>query len=85
MKRLNVMVLVMALLPTLCLAAGVPTPDVIRNNEGFFQWILGLALLGNGLFMMRLLNSHDKLWERSDDQEKRLSHLEGAHDANHGD
>ena len=85
MKKLNCLIIIISLLPTLCLATGVPTPAVIADNAGMFQWILGIALLGNGLFMMRLLKSHDRLWARGDGQETRLATLEGEHNAYHKD
>jgi hypothetical protein len=84
MNKIHGLILIISLLPTFCLATGTPTPEVIRDNSGLFQWILGIALLGNGLFMMRLLKSHDRLWARGDTQETRLSHLEGEHKAKTG-
>ncbi len=78
MKKLYTIVIMLALIPTIVLAVGAPAPEILSQNEGLFQWVLGLALLGNGLFITRLLKSHDRLWERGDNQETRLSHLEGA-------
>jgi hypothetical protein len=83
MKKFYCIIICIALLPTLCLATGVPTPALISNNAGLFQWVLGLALLGNGIFIMRLLKSHDRLWKRGDEQGKELSELIGRCNAKH--
>ena len=78
MKKLNCIILVIMLLPTFCLATGVPTPAVIADNAGLFQWVLGLALLGNGFFIARLLKSHDRQWKELGKQGKSIAYIAGA-------
>lgn len=78
MKKMTV---ILCLLPVVALASGAPAPDVVRDNAGLFQWVLGLALVGNGIFILRTLKSIDRLWERTDKLESALSVLSGEHKA----
>ena len=84
-KRLNLVIIFCAMLPAICLAAGTPAPEVIKENSGLFQWVLGIALLGNGIFIMRTLNSLDRLWKRTDGISKDLAELRGEHQVFHRD
>jgi len=83
LKTLRCIIMILAVLPALSLASSTPAPEVIKENEGLFQWVLGIALLGNGIFIGRTLKSIDRLWGRATNIEKRLGRLEGQHDAYH--
>jgi len=77
LRTLYIMALLLTAIPVFALALPVPEPEVISQNSGFFQWVLGLALLGNGVFIMRQLKSIDRLWKRTDKFAARLAFMSG--------
>ena len=51
----------LCVMPVLANAASVPSPEIIKDNSGLFQWILAIALLANGFFIKR---TTDKVQEK---------------------
>ena len=80
-----ILVIFMIMVPAIVLAIDAPTPDVIERNPKLFEWILWLTLAGNGLLVLRVFKSQDKLWERGDDHADRISFLEGVSGRRRGD
>lgn len=77
-------ILAFSFMPAICLASDLPSVNFLSDHAELFQWFLGLAIIGNGFFLMRTLNNIDKQWKKLWDIDRRLSHLEGEHKTQHG-
>jgi len=81
-------------IPILAFAIDAPNPKLVKDNSEMFAYVLGVCFLVITFFIHRLLNQIDTRngadaknnvlqWQAIAKVDKRLSHLEGAHESHH--
>jgi hypothetical protein len=72
-KRLTVCLFtLLSISPAIALSMDLPAPEIIVQHAGLFQWLIGLALVGQGFWISRYIrqndSAHDALKKENDKQ-----------------
>ena len=69
-------------------AADGPPPEFLAEHPEVVSWILGVAIVSAlgilGYYVKTSDDNNQKQWNKLDNHETRLSHLEGEHKSYHG-